>query len=152
MSSLILQPGKYEIPMGPVDRADPQPARDEEFEAASDEQKGRQLPVPQGYKILCVIPRAEEHFEGSTLVKPDSVRKAEEWGTTVLFVVALGELAYKDDSKFPKGPWCKKGDFILTRTYSGTRFRVAGKEFRLLNDDQVEAVVEDPRGIMRAAA
>lgn len=149
MSEIILPPGVYAVPGG---LKTAEPARDQEFEEAPDEQKGKQLPVPKGYKLLCAVPAAEEHFEGSSLVKPDSVRKKEEWGTTVLIVLALGDLAYADQDKFPTGPWCKAGDFVLTRTYSGTRFKIAGNEFRLLNDDQVEAVVDDPRGIMRAAA
>ena len=52
--------------------------------------------------------------------------------------------------KFPHGSYCKKGDFVIFRSYSGTRFKVHGKEFRLINDDTVEAVVEDPRGYSRA--
>jgi co-chaperonin GroES (HSP10) len=76
--------------------------------------------------------------------------KQEEHSTTVLFVVDVGPDAYKDTTKFPSGPWCKKGDFVLVRAYSGTRFKIYNKEFRLLNDDQVDAVVEDPRGITRA--
>jgi len=76
----------------------------------------------------------------------------EETGTTVLFVLAVGPDAYADKSRFPSGPWCKKGDFVLVRTYSGTRFKVFGKEFRVINDDMVDAVVADPRGISRALA
>lgn len=68
----------------------------------------------------------------------------------VLFVVKLGEEAYKDESRFPTGPWCKVGDFVLTRPYSGTRVVIHGREFRIINDDSVEAVVDDPRGIRRA--
>lgn len=148
MSEIILRPGVYAMPQtGPSE-----PLRDKEFDDAPDEDKGKQLPVPKGYKVLCVIPKAEEHFEGSNIIKSDGLRKQEEWGTTVLFVLALGDLAYADKDKFPTGPWCKEGDFVLTRTYSGTRFKIAGQEFRLLNDDMVEAVVPDPRGVMRAAA
>ena len=148
MSEILLQPGQFAVPGG----IRPDPTRDAEFDAAAEEEKGKQLPEPKGYKLLCVIPKADEHFEGSQLIKSDGLRKQEEWGTTVLFVLALGDLAYRDPEKFPTGPWCKAGDFVLTRTYSGTRFKIAGQEFRLLNDDQVEAVVPDPRGVMRAAA
>jgi co-chaperonin GroES (HSP10) len=126
------------------------PKRDVE-EAAAPE-KAKQLPKPTGYKLLCVIPAADDKFENSTIVKADVVKRNEEIGTTVLFVLAMGPDAYKDEKKFPNGPYCKTGDFVLTRTYSGTRFKIAGQEFRLLNDDQVEAVVEDPRGVTRAAA
>lgn len=112
----------------------------------------RQLPDPVGFKLLCALPRAEETFEGSTLVMPDKVRKQEEIGTSVLMVLKIGPDAYKDADKFPNGPWCKEGDFVLVRTYAGTRFKIHGTEFRVIFDDQVEAVVEDPRGITRAAA
>ena len=56
----------------------------------------------------------------------------------------------RDDKRFPNGPWCKVGDFILARPNSGTRLKIHGREFRIINDDSVEAVVEDPRGISRA--
>lgn len=149
MSEIILPPGVFAVPGG---LKTAEPPRDQEYDDAPDEKKAKQLPVPKGYKILCAIPPADERFEGSDIIKSDGLRKQEEWGTTVLFVIALGDLAYKDKDKFPSGAWCAEGDFVLTRTYSGTRFKVAGREFRLLNDDMVEAVVADPRGIMRAAA
>ena len=65
------------------------------------------------------------------------------------FVIAMGPDAYKNSERFPSGPFCEKGDWIVMRAYSGTRFMVHGKEFRLINDDSVEAVVEDPRGIVK---
>ena len=65
-------------------------------------------------------------------------------------VIALGEAAYKDAEKFPDGPYCKEGDFVIFRSYSGTRFKLRGEEFRLINDDTVEAVVDDPREYTRA--
>lgn len=108
-----------------------------------------QLPEPKGWKILCAIPEVEDKFSGTDLLKPESVAKIEEHSTTVLFVVKLGPDAYKDPAKFTE-PWCKEGDFVLVRAYSGTRFKIHGREFRLLNDDQIEAVVEDPRGYTRA--
>lgn len=125
---------------------------DEEFFAAAPEERGKQVPEPVGFKLLCVIPTAEDTFENSAIIKADIVKKNEEIGTTVLFVIKAGPDAYKDADKFPTGPYCKEGDFVLVRTYAGTRFKVRGQEFRLINDDQVEAVVSDPRGITRAAA
>lgn len=113
------------------------------------EERAKQLPVPKGYRILCMVPHIEERFE-SGLIKPESMVKTEEHSTVVLFVVQLGELAYKDESRFPTGPWCKEGDFILVRAYSGTRLKIHGREFRIINDDTVEAVVDDPRGLTRA--
>lgn len=120
-------------------------AQDEEVAASA-----RQLPDPTGWKVLCAVPSIDEKFEGTTLYRPDSLSKLEEHATTVLFVMKVGPDAYKDDKKFPTGPWCAEGDFVLVRAYSGTRFKIHGKEFRLLNDDQIEAVVQDPRGITRA--
>lgn len=117
---------------------------------ATDEEKASALPRPTGWRILCAVPQVHDTFENSRIVKAETFMKAEEHATTVLFVLELGPEAYKDKEKFPSGPWCKQGDFVLVRTYSGTRFKIFGKEFRLLNDDQIDAVVDDPRGITRA--
>lgn len=114
----------------------------------SAEEKARQLPIPSGYRILCAIPEAEKEFE-SGILKSDETLRHDELLTTVLFVVELGPDCYKDQSRFPSGPWCKKGDFILVRPNAGTRLVIHGREFRIINDDSVEAVVEDPRGITR---
>jgi co-chaperonin GroES (HSP10) len=115
----------------------------------TEEEKAKQLPKPTGYKILCAIPEQKEKFEGSELVKSSETLRYDELLTTVLFVVDLGSDCYRDATKFPTGPWCKKGDFILVRPNAGTRLVIHGKEFRIINDDSVEAVVEDPRGIKR---
>ena len=111
--------------------------------------KAKLLPEPKGYHILCAVPHVEEEFDGG-IIKADETKRVEEQTTVVLFVLKLGDLAYKDETRFPTGPWCKEGDFVLTRPYSGTRVVIHGREFRLINDDTVEAVVEDPRGIRRA--
>jgi hypothetical protein len=116
---------------------------------ATEAEKARQLPDPSGYRILCAIPEVEDKFEGSDLVKPDELVKKDEILTTVLFVVKLGPDCYKDATRFPNGPWCKEGDFILVRPNAGTRVLIHGREFRIINDDSVEAVVQDPRGITR---
>ena len=76
--------------------------------------------------------------------------KQEEHATTVLFVLRAGPSAYKDAERFPTGPWCKEGDFVLIGAYRGSRFMIDGKEFIIINDDMIEGVVEDPRGIGRA--
>lgn len=143
MSNLILPPGiSLPTTIQPIDKP----------EDAPQEQKATQVPQPTGYKLLCVVPDVSDKFENSSIVKAESFMKSEEHATTVLFVLKVGPDAYKDATKFPSGAWCKEGDFVLVRTYSGTRFKIYGKEFRLLNDDQIDAVVEDPRGISRAAA
>ena len=107
-----------------------------------------QLPEPKGYKILIALPEAEETYD-SGLVKAKKTMDEEEVGSIVGFVIKLGPDAYNDEKRFPTGPYCKEGDWIMMRSYSGTRFKVHGKEFRLINDDSVEAVVEDPRGIVK---
>lgn len=114
----------------------------------SQEEKARQLPQPSGYRILCAIPEQEKEYD-SGLLKADQTLHYEEVLTTVLFVVDMGPDCYKDDKRFPTGPWCKKGDFVLVRPNAGTRLVIHGREFRIINDDSVEGVVQDPRGIKR---
>jgi len=115
----------------------------------SDEEKAKQLPDPSGYRILCAIPEVEQEYE-SGIIKADATINYEEKLATVLFVVSLGPDCYLDKTRFPTGPWCKKGDFVIVRPNSGTRLLIHGREFRLINDDSVESVVQDPRGIKRA--
>ncbi len=114
----------------------------------SNEEKATQLPRPSGYRILCAIPEMEKEYE-SGLIKADETVRVEETLTTVLFVVDLGPDCYADKARFPSGPWCKKGDFILVKPYAGSRLVIHGREFRVINDDTVEGVVDDPRGIKR---
>jgi len=116
---------------------------------ASNEEKARQVPTPSGYRVLCAVPEVEEQYE-SGLVKADQTINFEEKLATVLFVVEIGPDCYKDPARFPTGPWCKKGDFVVVRPNAGTRLLIHGREFRMINDDSVEAVVQDPRGIKRA--
>lgn len=140
--TMKFEPGMFNLPII-------QP-KDAPEETASDKEKSRAIPEPTGWKILCMVPDVAQTFEGSTIVKADTFIKQEETATTVLYVLRVGPDAYKDKAKFPSGAWCKEGDFVLVRTYSGTRFKIYGKEFRLLNDDQIDAVVDDPRGVSRA--
>jgi co-chaperonin GroES (HSP10) len=114
----------------------------------SNEEKATQLPKPSGYRILCAIPEQEKEFE-SGIAKADETMRNEETLTTVLFVIELGPDCYKDTTRFPSGPWCKKGDFVLVRPYAGSRLVIHGREFRMINDDSVEGIVDDPRGIKR---
>lgn len=114
----------------------------------SQEEKARQLPQPSGYRLLCAIPEQEKEYD-SGLIKADETIRYEEVLTTVLFVVDMGPDCYKDEKRFPTGPWCKKGDFVLVRPNAGTRLVIHGREFRIINDDSVEGVVQDPRGIKR---
>ena len=117
-------------------------------EETSDAEKAKQLPEPSGYHILIGIPESEEKTDGGILKARQTI-EIEETATIVGFVLKLGPDCYQDKKRFPSGPWCKEGDFIIMRAYSGTRISIHGKEFSLINDDTVEAVVEDPRGISR---
>ena len=112
------------------------------------EQKAKQLPDPSWYRILCAIPEIDKEYD-SGLAKADITKHNEELLTTVLFVVKMGPDCYKDKTRFPSGPWCKEGDFVLVRPHSGSRLKIHGREFRIINDDTVEGLVEDPRGISR---
>jgi co-chaperonin GroES (HSP10) len=120
---------------------------------ATAEQKAKQLPDPAGFMLLTVVPEAMEEYAESELgiVKSSQEIWKEEILTPVLFVVKMGPEAYQDKTRFPSGPRCKVGDFIIVRPNSGTRLKIHGREFRIINDDSVEAVVEDPRGITRAS-
>lgn len=144
MSEILLPPG-IALPkhIQPVEAPD---------EDADNDTKASALPTPTGWKLLCIVPEVDQKIAGTTLdlVRDTATMRQEEHATTVLFVLRMGPDAYKDTDKFPSGAWCKEGDFVLVRTYSGTRFKIFGKEFRILNDDQVECVVQDPRGITRA--
>lgn len=121
----------------------------QQIEEPKQEEKPTQLPEVKGYRLLCAVPNVEEKYQ-SGILKSDKTKSLEEHSTVVLFVLKMGDMAYQDEDRFPTGPWCKEGDFVITRAYSGTRIKIHGKEFRILNDDAVEAVVDDPRGYERA--
>ena len=114
------------------------------------EDRAKQVPKPSGYRILCAVPEVDKVTEGGIELSAEYIKR-EELLATVLFVVELGDDAYKDERKFPTGPWCKKGDFVIVRPNAGTRLVIHGKDFRMINDDSVEAVVQDPRGIKRSS-
>ena len=116
----------------------------------SAEEKAKQVPDPATYHLLCVLPDIEEEYGETGLVKAGQTMHYEELLSPVLFVVKMGPDAFKDEKRFPSGPSCKTGDFVLVRPNTGTRIKIHGKEFRIINDDSVEAVVQDPRGISRA--
>jgi co-chaperonin GroES (HSP10) len=118
----------------------------------SDEQpnvSAKKVPEPTGYRLLIALPEVKEQTEGGIYV-PDERRDAESVATIVGFVAKMGPEAYANKERFPSGPWCEEGDWIVMRAYSGTRIRVHGQEFRIINDDSVEAVIENPMGVVRA--
>jgi len=114
---------------------------EEEFEA--------QIPNPVGYKVLVAMPHVEETFEGTDLLKSVTTKNHEQVMSIIGLVLDMGEQAYSDTDRFPTGPWCKPGDYVMFRANTGTRLSIDGKEYRLMNDDSIEAVVPDPRGVER---
>ena len=104
------------------------------------------LPKPTGWRILILpytIPK-----EKNGIIYADETIERSNLATNTGYVVSLGPDAYKDENKFPDGPWCKKGDWVLFGRYAGSRFKIQGAEPRLLNDDEVLAVITDPRDIL----
>ena len=114
---------------------------EDEFEA--------QLPIPVGYRLLVAMPQVEEAFEGTELLKSVTTKNHEQIMSIMGVVIDMGMQAYSDKDRFPSGPWCKVGDYVMFRANTGTRFTIDGAEYRLMNDDSVEAVILDPRGIER---
>ncbi len=108
-----------------------------------------QLPEPKGWKILVAMPQADEKTKGG-IVKASQTIRDEEISNICGYVLKMGKECYQEKNRFPTGPWCKIGDWVIFRAYSGTRIKMYGQEFRLINDDTVEAVVDDPTGVVRA--
>ena len=115
---------------------------------ASPEEKAKQIPDPKTYHLLCMLPEAKEEYEGG-LLKASQTMQYEELLSPVLFVAKMGPDAFKDEKRFPSGPSCQVGDFVIVRPNTGTRMKIHGTEWRIINDDSVEAVIEDPRGVQR---
>jgi co-chaperonin GroES (HSP10) len=114
----------------------------------TDEELEAQLPKPVGYRVLIAMPEVEETFE-SGLLKATITKNHESVLSIIGLVLDMGEQAYSDADRFPTGPWCKVGDYVMFRANTGTRFKVGGVEYRLMNDDSIEAIVADPRGVQR---
>ena len=114
----------------------------------SGEEAATQLPEPSGASILCAVPDIDTEFD-SGIIKSEETKRNEEVLCVVYFVVALGPDCYQEIDKFPSGPYCKKGDFALVAAHTGGQVSIHGKAFRIIYDDQVRSVVQDPRGIQR---
>jgi co-chaperonin GroES (HSP10) len=108
------------------------------------------IPKPTGYHVLIALPNVEETFGDSGLVKANQTVRDEYILSTIGLVLDMGEQAYNDKDRFPAGPWCKTGDYVMFRANTGTRFKLGKQEYRLMNDDSIQAVVPNPRMISRA--
>ena len=118
-------------------------------EAVSDEELDKQLPTPVGYRLLVAMPQVEETYGDSGIIKSAKEVHLDTVMSTIGVVLDMGSQAYTDKDRFPSGPWCKVGDYVMFRMNTGTRFKVGGVEYRLMNDDSIEATVDDPRGVTR---
>ena len=118
--------------------------------AVTDDELEAQLPKPVGYKLLIALPQVEETLGEMGIVKAQKTIQEEMLMTVTGLVLGMGEQAYADKDRYPNGPWCKVGDYVVFRANSGTRVKVGGVEYRLMNDDSIDAVIADPRGVTRA--
>jgi len=116
----------------------------------TDNEIDAQLPKPVGYRVLVALTQQQDTYEGSNILKTDTAKRLDHIMSIMGLVMDMGEQAYADKERFPTGAWCKQGDYVMFRANTGTRFMVNGLEYRLMNDDSIEAVIADPVGIKRA--
>ena len=116
----------------------------------TDKEIDAQLPKPVGYRVLVALPQQKDTYEGSNILKTDTAKRLDHIMSIMGLVMDMGDQAYSDKDRFPTGAWCKQGDYVMFRANTGTRFTVNGLEYRLMNDDSIEAVIDDPAGIQRA--
>ena len=116
----------------------------------NEEELEESLPKPAGYRILVALPKVEETFGDSRIIKSAKEQHLDHVLSTIGLVIDMGNEAYSDKERFDT-PWCEIGDYVMFRANTGTRFKIGDTEFRLMNDDSVEAVVPDPRAVARAS-
>lgn len=122
----------------------------EAVEKLTDQELEVQLPTPVGYRVLVAMPKIEETYENTKILKTTNEMHNEHIMSIIGLVLDMGSQAYSDKERFGDTPWCKVGDYVMFRANTGTRFKVGDIEYRLMNDDSIEAVVADPRGVTRA--
>ncbi len=105
------------------------------------------MPQPTGWRILILPYKGSGKTKGGILMADETIER-NSLATVVGYVLAVGPEAYNDQEKFPSGPWCKKGDWVMIGRYAGTRFRIEGGEVRIINDDEVIATISDPADIL----
>lgn len=105
------------------------------------------IPTPSGWRIAILPYRGAEKSKGGIVLAEETQRKTQ-LATVCGYVLKVGSLAYADESKFPTGPWCKEGDWIIFGRYAGARIPIDGGEIRFINDDEVLGVINDPQDIV----
>ena len=107
------------------------------------------VPNPTGYRIVLFPLKLDSKTKSGIILTDDTVAESQ-ITTNICKVLKVGPDAYKDKDKFPTGPWCKTDDWVLITRYAGSRIRIDGGELRIINDDEILAVIEDPRDILPA--
>ena len=107
------------------------------------------IPQPSGWRMVLFPLKLQGKTKGGVLLTDDTVTESQVT-TNICKVLKMGPECYKDKEKFPSGPWCKEGDWVLITRYAGSRIRIDGGELRIINDDEILAVVDDPRDIFPA--
>ena len=105
------------------------------------------MPSPTGWRLLILPYRGKGKTDGGIYL-PDKVVEEQTVSTQVGYVLKVGDLAYKDPDKFPVGPWCEQGDWVMFARYAGSRFKIDGWEVRILNDDEILAKIQEPEDIL----
>ena len=111
-----------------------------------DESLLEQLPSPTGYRIL-ILPFSQKAMTKGGIALAESYVEKERLSTNVGYVVSLGPDAYKDKNKFPNGAWCQEKDWVIFGRYAGARIKIEGGDLRLLNDDEILAVISNPEDV-----
>ena len=106
-----------------------------------------QLPAPSGWRLLVLPFSPREKTKGGILIAQESLDKLR-IATNCGYVISIGPLAYHDKEKFPTGPWCKKGDWVIFARYAGSRLPIEGGEVHILNDDEVLGTIKDPESVL----
>ena len=135
-------------------------ALEEKYQTASDLTKDKkvldpetienqrdQLPEPSGWRILVLPFTPKEKTKGGIIIAQESLEKLR-IATNCGYVIKLGPLAYHDKEKYPTGPWCKKGEWVIFARYAGSRLPIEGGEVRLLNDDEVLGTIDNPESVL----
>ena len=116
--------------------------------AKPDKKELDKLPKPVGWRILVLPFKAKDKTKGGILLT-DKTMEESQLTATVAMVLAVGDDAYQDKEKFPTGPWCKEGEFIVYGRYAGSRFQTKFGEHRILNDDEIIARIKKPEDILQ---
>jgi len=105
------------------------------------------MPDPTGWRLLILPYRGKGKTDGGIYL-PDKVVEEQTISTQVGYVLKVGPLAYKDPEKFPSGPWCEQGNWVMFARYAGSRFKIDGGEVRILNDDEILSRIKEPEDIL----